>query len=53
MTKKQHARPQKAPAPKWFVTEDWLATGIGLVLILLLRVADFSVEWPLFEWFKK
>lgn len=55
MTKKQHARKKAAqsPASQWPITEDWLATAVGLAIILLIRLADISVDWPLFEWFKK
>ncbi len=51
------AKPRKksaaAATPKAKLSEDWLATAIGVVLILLVRFADFNVKWPLFEWFKK
>jgi hypothetical protein len=39
--------------PKWRISEDWLATAVGLAIILIIRLGEVSVEWPLFEWFKK
>jgi hypothetical protein len=43
----------KTPPAKWRLSEDWLATVFGLVVIVLVRLGDLTVKWPLFEWFKK
>ncbi len=44
---------EKVPASKWRISEDWLATAIGLGIVLFIHLGDITVKWPLFEWFKK
>lgn len=47
-------KPESRPSP-WHinVNEDWLATAVGLLLILYIRLGNVTVDWPIFEWFKK
>ncbi|MBI5959282.1 MAG: hypothetical protein HY866_11140, partial [Chloroflexi bacterium] len=35
--------------PSRRISEDWLATALGLAMILLIYLGDITVKWPIFE----
>lgn len=51
--RKNAAIKKEAKPSPWHISEDWLATAIGLALILYIRLGEVTVDWPIFEWFKK